>query len=238
MGSPAGSSDDQGELADSRCGVLEQTVRCAMGRDNLLFEWNFEAFECFGGLAHRLPVGVTSHNEPDDRRGTLCFWLLHCRLRQHCLELGYWSVHRQAPRTEYPSRLRAKALKFSTTPRRQSGKGSNRPVCSPVRSGTFSKSRRLLRGLPSPTTSSHNMTSLFVRHARQGSEPALAQRDRHFSRSWHVRPGARRPRHPAADQTDALNAPAVGKRPGRFPETSGNGSGNGDSPRSATQPSR
>ena len=70
MSGAAGAGDDRLEAAArSRAGILMQPLRRAMGRDDAALAGDAEHVEDFGGMPHRLPVGLAAHDDADRRGG-------------------------------------------------------------------------------------------------------------------------------------------------------------------------
>jgi hypothetical protein len=70
MRSAAGAGNDYLNPAPGRClGPLRHEIRRPMSRNHATLGWHAETFEHFGRVAHRLPVGGTSHDDSYKRSG-------------------------------------------------------------------------------------------------------------------------------------------------------------------------
>ena len=64
-GAPGPGNDDFQSPAAGRFGILDQTVRCAMGRDDAGFMGDPQFLKDFGGQPHHRPVRLTAHDDAD-----------------------------------------------------------------------------------------------------------------------------------------------------------------------------
>src|SRR5947209_2811391 len=70
MGRAASAGDDDFQSsALRRLGIFVHRVWRAMGRDDAALMGNAELLEHFSRSAHRLPIGLASHDDADERRG-------------------------------------------------------------------------------------------------------------------------------------------------------------------------
>src|SRR4051812_33060720 len=74
-------------------GVLKQFVWSSVCGDDFRRKADSETLKCLGNTLHRLPVGVTAHDEPDFRAGALGYFLFHHHLRQHTVNLAERNGH-------------------------------------------------------------------------------------------------------------------------------------------------